>query len=233
MIKRLGFFSIALLMLITACNQGSPQYSIGEACTDIGCASISVEHPIQAMKPVKVIIRVQLTQINGDLHILLLSKNLQSFDFELPPEATEDGRNEINAGWEIVNPELNKEYIFQGSIVLNEPNLKPDLSDYGIGILAGFTQGLPMHAEVKIYLDGDGKLANTTPTIEPYVIPILPEPPNNITVVPETPYPTLYLTPTPTPTFTPTYFAYPAPATVDPAEGYPVLTSTLPGYPVP
>ena len=119
--KKLSFFSIALLMPITACNQGSPQYSTGETCTDIGCASISIEHPIQAMKPVKVIIRVQLTQIKGDLHILLLSENLQSFDFELPPEATEDGRNEINAGWEIVNPEVNKEYIFQGMIILTGP----------------------------------------------------------------------------------------------------------------
>ena len=59
--------------------------------------------------------------------------------------------------------------------------------------MAGFTQGMPMHAEVKIYLDGDGKLANTTPTIEPlYKFLSLPEPPDCLTVVPETPYLTLY-----------------------------------------
>jgi hypothetical protein len=233
MIKKSGIFSIALLILITACNQGSPQYSTGEACNDIGCASISIEHPIQAMKPVQVTISFQLTQINDDLHIFFLSENLQSFQFDLAPEATEEWRTDINAGWEIVNPELNKEYIFKGIIVLNEPNLKPNLSYYGIGVLAGFTQGMPMHAEVKIYLDGDGKMANTTPTIEPSIIYILPEPPNNITVVPEAPYPTFPPTFTPYTTSTPTYKAYPAPETVGTADAYPVITATLPGYPVP
>ena len=89
-----------------------------------------------------------------------------------------------------------------------------------------------MHAEVKIYLDGDGKLTNTTPTVEPPINYPVPEEPSNITIVPETPYPT-FLTFTPIQTSTPTSRAYPAPATVDPAEGYPVLTATLPGYPVP
>ncbi|MHB0964988.1 MAG: hypothetical protein ACYC36_00910 [Bellilinea sp.] len=226
--KAIYIFTIALLLFNAGCYQESSGYLSEEGCDEIGCVTITIEHPIQANKPIKVRISIRLKQIKDSLHILLLSENLKFIQFDIPPEATEVYRTEINVGWEIVRAELNKDYIFEGTIVLNEPSDIPEISTYGIGLLAGFSEGLPIFAEAKLYLDAEGNPVSTTPTHEVPIVQIVPLVTGIIIFPTYTPFPTVRIpTTTATHTLTPTLQAYP------PSVENIGIVTPLPDYPAP
>ncbi|MBA4398941.1 MAG: hypothetical protein C0396_03605, partial [Anaerolinea sp.] len=226
--KAIYIFTIALLLFNAGCYQESSGYLSEEGCDEIGCVTITIEHPIQANKPIKVRISIRLKQIKDSLHILLLSENLKSIQFDIPPEATEVYRTEINVGWEIVRAELNKDYIFEGTIVLNEPSDILGISTYGIGLLAGFSEGLPIYTNAKLYLDADGNQVSTTPTHEVPIEQAVPFETGIIILPTNTAFPTVRIpTTTATHTLTPTLQAYP------PSVENIGIVTPLPDYPAP
>ncbi len=238
--KRFSYICVFILIgLIAACSQDTLGGTIEESCNEFGCVSIKIEHPVQAMVPTVIRIGVFSTKKNEELRLSLGMFGVESVNFEKLPEGTEIVLSD-NQGvvWNI-NAEADKEYLFEGTIVLSEPPYKPGSFSYKFYVVASYPGGGPIRASASIHLDGDGnQIDSQTAKILQETVSILPLETDFITFPTYTPNPTIRIpSATATPSATSTLPAYPPPGENvgigSDGKSQPDFTATLPAYPGP
>jgi len=235
-VKRFFLISMLLILLLAACSPNGPS---GE-CQEGICVSITVEGPVQALEPVLFSISVKSEKdvtglgisVYGDTQVTIL-------DIEKKPEEAELGYQDKNSmDWRI-NTTGGKEYIFSGHVVFPKPTVSYGVFSYGIIVAASQPSITRVTDSVTIYLDASGKqVEESEAKLEVQTEFPAPTPPPDLTIIPETPIPTVvWPSPTPFPSPTPTTPAYPAPgekiSTDDAGKNQFLPTPTLPAYPNP
>jgi len=202
---------ILLICLVTACSQGVSGGTTEGSCNKYGCASILIDGPAEALKPVKIRIDVKSAQSTKELWFSISAIGVEDITFsKLPNEATLDHFDKSSFGW-VINAEANEEYIFEGTMVLPEPKYKTGVFVHRFYLVLNYPGSEPIMLLAKIYLDGSGKqLDADTVNILLETEQFLPYETGIIIFPTETPYPT-YPIPTLTPisTNTPTQAPYP------------------------
>jgi len=216
-------FAVLMLGMLAACSQGSPGATAKEECTEYGCVTITIEGPVQAMKPFKVRVGIVITKKTDELGISFSAYGVESMEFGISPYATEKVLQEnLGVGWKIINAEANKEYSFEGTISLITPPYKTGLHSYDIYVVAYYPEGGPIQAGTSIYLDDEGNQM-TSELVKDYLeteVEILPEVTGIIIFPTDTPNPTIRI-PSATATVTPLPSSTPTPTVISTLASYP------------
>jgi len=236
--RRSIIFTVLMLGVLSACTQGSPGATVREGCNDYGCVTISIEGPVQAMQPAKIQISVKSTQNTEELWVSLTAYGLDSIYFEKLPEGTKtalEKEKHMGFSWILPNVEANKEYIFEGSVVLVEPPNKMGMHTYRFFVGASYIRSGPILANANIFLDDDGSQMDQE-LVKDFLeteVEILPNETDFIIFPTDTPNPTIRIpTDTPLPTSKSTVPAYPPPGENSGAgDSAPIPTQA--GYPAP
>jgi maltose-binding protein MalE len=216
-------FAVLIMGMLAACSQSSTGTTTKEECNEHGCVTITIEGPVQAMKPFKVRVGIVITNKTEELGISFTAYGVESMQFEKLPDATEKVLQEnLGVGWKILDAEPNKEYSFEGTITLITPPYKTGLHSYDIYVAAYYPEGGLIQAGTSIYLDDEGNQM-ASERVKDFLeteVEILPEVTGIIIFPTDTPNPTIRIpsatatvTPLPsstsTPTVTPTLASYP------------------------
>lgn len=206
--KRIFWFSMLLILLLSACSSSSS----GAECKDGTCVSIDVEGPVQALEPARYIVSVK-----SEKDIIKLPIGLSGFpgvtisDIEkIPENATLVYQDKTKLDWQL-NITGGEEYSFSGYIILSKPTASYGIFSYSI--LAYFSQPTfgRVSDSITIYLNAEGnQVEESRAKMELETDFPAPTPPPDLTIVPETPFPTIiWPTNTPLPILTPTLPSYP------------------------
>ncbi len=218
-------FAVLIMGMLSACSQGAPGATVREGCNEYGCVTITIEGPVQAMKPTGIRISIKSAEKAEELWVSLTAYGLDSLNFEKLPEGTKttlEKEKHLGFSWIISNVEPDKEYVFEGSVVLVEPPYKIGMHTYRFFVGASYIGSGPILANANIYLDDEGNQM-ASELVKDYLeteVEILPNETGVIIFPTDTPNPTIRIpsataTVTPLPSSTPT----------------PTLTPTLPSYP--
>ena len=187
--KRIFSCCLLLIIILTGCRSSSS----GPTCKGGICINIEVEGPVQALEPARFIISVKTKKDVNELPIGLSAYvNVSISDIEKIPEGAKLVYEDENMlDWQI-NTRSGEEYFFVGHIILSKPTVSYGI--FGYSVMAIFSQ--PKFGRVTdsitIYLDADGNQVEDS-----QVKKILetgfpaPTPPPDLTVVPETPFPSI------------------------------------------
>jgi hypothetical protein len=234
--KRPLIFSILLIFLLAAC---SPSGS-GAECKEGICISIMIEGPVQALVPARFVISVKTEKDISQLPIgLTIFPEITISDIEkIPENAKLVYQDHTMLSW-VINTKGGTEYSLTGHIVLAKPTVSYGIFNYSI--MAYFSQPTfgRVTDSITIYLDSSGKQVeegNAKSALQTDFP--APTPPPNLTIVPETPLPTVaWPTATPPPSPTPSQLAYPGPEKQMSTEGanekLPLPSPTQAAYPKP
>ncbi|MGV8049897.1 MAG: hypothetical protein AB2L21_06065 [Anaerolineaceae bacterium] len=203
--KRIFRFSMLLILFLSACSSSSTDAE----CKEGICISIEVEGPVQALEPARFIISVKTEKDISELPIgLSVFPGVTISDIEnIPENASLVYQDETMLDWQI-NTKGGQEYSFSGYIILSEPTVSYGIFSYSV--LAFFTQPTfgRVSDSVTIYLDAEGKqIEESRVKLELETDFPAPTPPPDLTIIPETPFPTIVwptVTPLPSPSPSPT-----------------------------
>lgn len=232
--KRLPKFLIFLVLILTACSPN------GYTCKAGICIRISVEGPVQALIPARFVISVKTDKDIKRLPIgFTIYPGLSVSDIEkIPENAKLIFQDHTIIDWEI-NTIGGKESQFIGHIILAKPTVSYGIFSYSVMAHFSQTDFGRVSNSVTIYLDSSGMQVEEgkVKTILQTGFPA-PTPPPDLTIVPETPMPTVaWPTVTPLPSPTPAQPAYPAPGKQISTEGVnqkqPLPSPTQVAYPNP
>jgi len=205
--KRFFWFSILLILIFAACSSSDS----GAECKDGICISIEIDGPVQALKPARFTILIKSQKDINELPVgLEVFPGVAISDIEkIPENAKPIYQDKTLYDW-LINTKGGEEYSFVGQIILSKPTVSYGIFSYTI--LAFFSQPEfgRVTDSVTIYLDADGNQVdeNQAKMELGTEFPIAPTPPLDLTIVPETPMPTVAW-PTETPLPSPTLPAYP------------------------
>ncbi len=218
--KRFFWFSMLLIIVLAACSSSGS----GAECKEGICVSIEVEEPIQAMEPARFMISVKTEKditnlgisLYGDLAITIL-------DIEKKPDEAEiTFQKESSMDWQI-DAKGEEEYVITGHIILAKPTVSYGIFRYGLIAAAGHPSIARVTDSITIYLDAEGKqVEESQAKMEIETGFPVPTPPPDLTIIPETPFPTIVW-----PTDTPLPSPSPSPSTSPTIT----RTPTLPSYP--
>jgi len=183
----------------------------GAECKDGICVSIKVEGAVQALKPATFVILVKTEKDISNLGISLYGDHtITILDVDKIPETAKIAyEDERSIDWWI-DTKSGEEYKISGHVVLAKPTVSYGIFNYGLIAAAGHPSISRVTDSVTIYLDADGNQVdeNQAKMELGTEFPIAPTPPPDLTIVPETPMPTVeWSTETPLPS--PTLPAYP------------------------
>lgn len=200
-----------ILLLVIALVSCSPD-GVGYECKDGICISIEFEGPVQAVEPVPFTITVKTDQDVSGLGVSVSGHlNVTIQDIDQKPEGAElVYKDEEMLGWR-VDTKGGVEHVFTGLLVLAKPTKSYGINSYELLAAASKKSGFRVTDSFSIYLDAEGKQVDESKAmLESGTKYPLPPPPPDMTVVPETPFPTIvWPTETSLPTTTPTLPAYP------------------------
>lgn len=216
--KRIFWFSMLLILLLSACSSSSS----GAECKEGICVSIEIQGPVQALEPAPFVISIKTEKDISNLGISLYGdRAITILDIEKKPDSAELAyKSENNLNWWI-DTKGGEEYIISGHVILAKPTVSYGIFHYGLIAAAGHPSITRVTDSITIYLDAEGKqVEESRAKMELETDFPLPTPPPDLTIVPETPYPTIAWptntplpspTPSPLPTITqvPTLPAYP------------------------
>lgn len=218
--KRFFWLSMLLILLLSACSASSS----GAECKEGICVSIEVEGPVQALEPARFIISVKTEKDTNKLPIgLTVFPGVIISDIEkIPENAILVYQDKTKLDWQL-NTKGGEEYSFSGHIILSKPTASYGIFSYSV--LAYFSQPTfgRVSDSITIYLDAEGKqVEESQAKMELETDFPAPTPPPDLTIIPETPFPTIvWPTNTPLPSHTPS--PSPSPTVT--------RTPTLPAYP--
>lgn len=218
--KRILWFSMLLILLLSACSSSSS----GAECKEGICINIEVEGPIQVLQPIPFVIYFSTEKDITGLEISMYGGvNMAINDIEKKPDEAEiTFQKESSMHWQI-DAKGGEEYLITGHIVLAKPTASIGIYSYGLIAAAGHPSIARVTDSVTIYLDADGKqVEESRAKMELETDFPAPPPPPNLTIIPETPFPTI-VWPTNTPLPSPTPSPSPSPTIT--------RTPTLPAYP--
>lgn len=228
--KRSIIFCIFFPFLLAACNLSRS----GAECKDGVCISIILENSVQALEPVPFSIVVKTEKDVSGLGIFLSGDwDITIVDAEMKPaEAQVSYQDTRSIGWQI-NAKGGTEYQFSGHVIFPEPSVSYGIFHYGLIAAAGHSSMGQVTDSVTIYMDSSGKQVEEVNAKKIFQTDFpLPTEPPDLTIVPETPMPTVaWPTATLLPSPTPTQPAYPYPG--DEASPETVEESQPFAYPTP
>jgi hypothetical protein len=218
--KRVSLFSMLLVLLLSACSSSSS----GAECKEGICVSIEVESPVQALVPAPFVISIRTEKDISNLGISLYGdRTITILDIEKKPDSAELAyKNDSSMDWWI-DTKGGEEYKFTGHVILAKPIVSYGIFSYGLIAAAGHPSITRVTDSVTIYLDAEGKqVEENRAKMELETDFPAPTPPPDLTIIPETPFPTIvWPTNTPLPSHTPS----PSPSPTI------TRTPTLPAYP--
>lgn len=218
--KRMFWFSMLLILLLSACSSSSS----GAKCMEGICIKIEVEGPIQALQPIPFVIYFSTEKDITGLEISMYGGvNITIADIEKKPDEAEiTFQKENSIHWQI-DARGGDEYLITGHLVLDKPNASIGIYSYGLIAAAGHLSIARVTDSVTMYLDAEGKqVEESRVEIESGTDIPAPPPPPDLTIIPETPFPTVFWsTDTPLPSPTPS----PSPSATN------TCTPTAPAYP--
>ncbi len=187
--KRVFACCLLLIIILTACRQSGS----GATCKKGICINIEVEGPIQALEPARFIISVRTKNDVSELPIGLSAySNVTISDIEKIPEGAKLVYQDENMlDWQI-NTRSDEEYSFVFHIILSKPTVSYGIFSYSVMTFFSQPEFGRVTDSITIYLDAEGKQVE-----ESQVKKILktgfppPTPPPDLSVVPETPFPTI------------------------------------------
>lgn len=206
--KNVLWITLLLALLLASC---SPTGS-GAECKEGICVGIEVEGPVQALTPARFIISVKTEKDISGLGVTFEHyRNISVYDVEKSPEASNLAYQDENMQSWLMDTKGGEEYTFSGYIVFAKPTVSYGLFSYGLLASVGHPTLTRVTDSITIYLDAEGnQIEESQAKIELETEFPAPTPPPDLTVVPETPWPTIvWLTETSLPTATPTLPAYP------------------------
>lgn len=208
--KRFFWFSMLFILILSAC---SPSGS-GAECKEGICVSIEVAGPVHALQSIPFVVYFSTEKDVTGLEISIYGDiSITINDIEKKPDAAEiTFQKESSMHWQI-DAKGREEYVITGHIILAKPTVSYGIFNYGLIAAAGHPSITRVADSITIYLDADGnQIEESRAKMELETGFPVPTPPPDLTVVPETPWPTVvWPTDTPLPTPTPTQPAYPAP----------------------
>lgn len=227
--KRLFFLFLLLTLLLGSCSADGA----GMECRDGICISLTIEEPVQALEPIPFTITVKTDKDISDLGISLSGDaTVTILDIEKTPSIAEVGyQNETSVGW-LINTKSRETYIFSGHVIFAKPTVSYGVFHYDILVEANQPTIARVTDSVIIYLDAEGKQIDDEQAKRELETELpLPTMPSNMTIVPETPLPTIvWPSATPLPSSAPP--AYPAPENgVSGQDG--TVPTEIPAYPAP
>ncbi len=207
--KRFSWFYILLIFLLTGCNLS---YS-GFACKQGICVRIEIEEPVEALKPAVFMISVKTEKDIANLGLSVYGQGITILDIvEKPDSAILADEDERGMGWWI-DTKGGEKYIITGHVLLAKPTVSYGIFSYGLIAAAGHPLITLVTDSITIYLDAEGKQVEESQAIKAIQTGFpLPTPRPDLTIVPETPMPTVVWptqTPLPSPSTFPTLPAYP------------------------
>jgi hypothetical protein len=233
--KRSIVFSFLFMILLAAC---SPSRS-GAECKDGFCVSIILETSVQASEPVPFSILVKSEKDVSGLGISLYGdSSITIVDAEeKPAEAQVIYQDKRSIDWKI-DAKGGEEYKFSGHVIFPKPSASYGVFSWGLIAAAGHPSMGRVTDSVTIYMDPSGK------QVEDSEAKMLlqtdypaPTPPPDLTIVPDTPMPTVaWPSATPLPSPSPTLPAYPPLGEGidnESVNNQPSQTITQPAYPIP
>lgn len=218
--KRILWFSTLLTIILSACSSSSS----GAECIEGICIKIEVEGPIQALQPIPFVIYFSTEKDITSLELSMYGGvNIAITDIEkIPDEVETTFQKESSMQWQI-DAIGGVEYQITGHIILDKPTASIGIYSYGLIAAAGHPSIARVTDSVTIYLDAEGKQVEENRVELEFGTDIpAPPPPPDLTIIPETPLPTI-LWPTATPLPSPTISPSPSPTIT--------RTPTLPAYP--
>jgi hypothetical protein len=205
-VKRFFWFYSLLVVIFTACSSSGSS----SVCEQGICVRIEIEGPVQALEPARYIIFVKTEKDISKLPIgLSVLPGITISNVEkIPENATLVYQDKTLWEWQI-NTKGGEEYSFTGYIILSEPTVSYGIFSYSV--FAFFSQPTfgQVTDSVMIYLDAEGKqVEESQAKMELETVFPAPTPRPDMTVVPETPWPTVVwptetLPASPSPTFPP------------------------------
>ncbi len=218
--KRFFWLSMLLIVLLAACSSGSS----GAECKEGICINIEIQGPIQALQPVPFIIAFSTEKDITALEISMYGDNaITILDIEKKPnEAKSTFQKGSSMHWQI-DAKGGEEYFISGHIILDKPTVSYGIFSYGLIAAGGHPSIARVTDSITIYLDAEGKqVEESQAKMEIETGFPVPTPPPDLTIIPETPFPTIVW-----PTDTPLPSPSPSPSTS------PTITRTLtlPSYP--
>ena len=203
--KRIFRFSMLLILFLSACSSSSSDAE----CKEGICISIEVEGPVQALVPARFIISVKTDKDVSGLGVTFEHYlNVSIYDVVKNPEASNLAYQDENMQSWLIDTKGGEEYTFSGYIVFEKPTVSYGIFSYGLLAAAGHPSIARVTDSVTIYLDAEGKQVEESQVkMELETVSLAPTPPPDLTIIPETPFPTIVwptVTPPPSPSPSPT-----------------------------
>ena len=206
--KRFFWFCLLITSILTACSSSGS----GAECKEGICVSIEVEGPVHALQPIPFIIYFSTEKEITGLEISMYGDvSITINDIEKKPDEAEiTFQKESSMHWQI-DAKGGEKYIISGHVVLAKPTVSYGVFNYGLIVAAGHPSITRVTDSITIYLDAEGnQIEESQAKMELETEFPAPTPPPDLTLVPETPWPTIvWPTETSLPTATPTLPAYP------------------------
>ncbi|MEW6649655.1 MAG: hypothetical protein AB1453_05640, partial [Chloroflexota bacterium] len=177
-----------------------------------------------ALQPARFIITVKTEEDVSGLGISLYrSQTITILDIEKKPDIAELAYQDKNMQSWLIDTKGGEEYTFTGHIVFEKPTVSYGIFSYGLIASAGHPSIARVTDSITIYLDAEGKqVEESRAQMEIETGFPVPTAPPDLTIVPETPLPTI-VWPTNTPLPSPTHSPSPSPTVT--------RTPTPPAYP--
>lgn len=206
--KRAIRMIILLLLVLTSCSPAGTGYE----CSEGICIRITYEAPVQATVPAVFKISVKTDKVVDDLVVYVSGHRRVSIqDIKSQPEGALIGyQDDSSIGWRI-DTKGGEEYIFTVLMVLEKPEYSYRLNGYELLAVASQVSGFRITDSLYLFLDAEGNQMEESEALLLMETDLpLPTLPPDVTVLPDTPIPTLiWPTNTPLPTLTPTLPSYP------------------------
>ncbi len=206
--KRFFWFYMLLIILLTACASNGSEAE----CKEGICVNLEVEGPVEALNPTIFVISVKTDKDINNLGISLLGdQTITILDIVKKPDTAKlVYQDDRSMGW-LINSKSGEEYVFSGHIILPKPTVSYGIFNYGLIAAAGHPSITQVTDSITIYLDAEGKqIEESQAMMELETVFPAPTPRPDMTIVPETPLPTIvWPTDTPLPSPSPTSPAYP------------------------
>ena len=238
--KRFFCLFLVLIVGLTACGPGGS----GIVCDKGICVDVTIEGPVQALKPALFVITIQAEKDTPGLGVSFSTDpGVTLQDVQSSPKNAKLGyQDKSMLSWQI-DAKGGEEYSFSGHVVIDKPTVSYGTSHYGVIVAARQPQISEVRKSFTIYLDPEGKQVDESqgksametdlplPTDATPYFPVTATPGSNPSVTPPLPS----VTPSPLPS--PTVPAYPPPGNLiitEPASNrQPSQIPTLSAYPNP